>query len=131
MGLGSLECVAAQHGADRQQPSWYVVVPWRLMYKIGVCTYNAHQSSLCVLKGVCLHFPAGCVFRALMQPSEAVVDHFRSTALQILHPHRRVIGLHRREGDRAMHLTTVAPAADFSDDIFTCMEYHVLRFVLW
>lgn len=63
----------------------------------------------------------GCVFRALLLPTPAVVERLKPFALQLLSPNHRVIGVHRRTGDKQMHnVETSVPFAVDGDIYWQC-----------
>lgn len=68
----------------------------------------------------------GCIYRALVAPSEATVQRFLRHALFILNRSRRVIALHERTGDRTMHqLENVT--VNWGSDQWKCAQEHSAR----
>ena len=64
---------------------------------------------------------AGCAYHTILQPQAAVINRYRETALRILDPDVRVIAIHKRTGDRSMHLLET-PSIDWKEGTWSCAE---------
>ena len=62
----------------------------------------------------------GCVYRALLKPTPALVARLTPLALQLLSPLYAVVGVHKRTGDRQMHELDTAVTFAPSDRYWQC-----------
>lgn len=77
-------------------------------------------------KGLDPDHVGGCLYRALVVPTEATIQRFLPHALGILNPQQRTIAIHQRTGDRVMHQLE-KPPIDFKSDYWTCAARHAER----